>query len=86
MIVLLCLGFEVEYPFDRCYEEVEYEEDLSTLVRRIHAQQLPDVGPSLVVLHPQFNHLYLAERFDYWVHDYKLELHLRRHAGGHLLD
>lgn len=47
--VLRLVGLEVACSFVRCYGEVEYEKDLSTLVLRFHGQALLTTGLFLVL-------------------------------------
>lgn len=69
---------EVDCPFLRSYEEVEHEKNLSTLVQLFDGHSLPKTGPSFVVLHHPFTHLYFGERFYYSGRDCLFEPHLRR--------
>lgn len=64
-----CIGSEVEWPFVSCSGEVEYEKDLSLLVRCFDGQPIPDLGLSLVALRRLSSHLNFAERFQYWACD-----------------
>lgn len=50
MSVSRCIGSEVDCSFLRCYKEVEYEKNLSTLVHRLDGKLLPDIGLSFVAL------------------------------------
>lgn len=80
MPVSRCVGPEVDCSFADSYEVLEYQRDLSTLVRRFDAQPLPEIDRSLLVLRCPFSHPYLAEHFDYWECAYDFELCLRRHT------
>lgn len=59
------VGSELDGLFVRCFEEVEDEEDLSTVVRHFFVQALSKLSLSLVLLRPPFGHLYLAKHFNY---------------------
>lgn len=80
MFVSRSVGSEVNCLYVCCYEEVNHEKYLSTLVQRFEGRPLHKIGPSLVVLRRSFSHFYFAERFDYWLRDYDFDLHLRCQA------
>lgn len=64
-----CFCSKVDSPFVCFYERVEYENDLSTLVRCFDARPLHEFQLSLVALHRSFSHVYSAECSNYWVPD-----------------
>lgn len=64
MSLLRFVGSEVDCRFVRCYEEVEYERDFSTLMWQFKVQPLPKIGLSLIVLRRPSSHLYFAKCFD----------------------
>lgn len=64
LFVSRCIGSEVDCPFIRIYEEVEYKKELPTLVRHSHGQLVPKMGLSFVFLGHSFKYLYFAEGFD----------------------
>lgn len=72
MSVSRCVGSDDDFHFVCCYEEVQHEKKLLTLVQDFDGQLLTEVGLSLVVLRRPFSHLDFTERFDC---DCKLRLH-----------
>lgn len=80
MSVLCSIRSGVDCPFVRCFKEVKYKKDLSTIVLSFKGPPLPKIGPSLFVLRRPSRHLYIAEHFDYWLCKCDFELRLRCHA------
>lgn len=74
-----CVDSGGNVPF-RCYEDVEYEKDLSAVVQPFDEQPLFELGLSFVILSRVFSHLSFYERFNRWTHDCDVELRMRRHA------
>lgn len=89
--VLRFVGFKVDYRFNRCYEEIGYENDLRMLVQRYDGKPFPELGPWLIVLRSPLIQLYFPERFDYWERECDFKLRLLRHnreifAGWHKVE
>lgn len=66
MSVSCCVGSEVGCPCVHCYEKVEYEKDLSRLMRRFDGQPLSEFALLLVVMRHPFSHLCFPKEFDYF--------------------
>lgn len=80
MSVLRDVAWEVDCTFVRCYEEVEYEKDFSSLLKRYDGQSLPETDPPRIVLRSTFSHFYFDDCFHYLAFDCNFGLRLRLHA------
>lgn len=60
---------EVDMPFVRCHDEVEFECALWGLIQLYYKREIPDVPLLLVVLRRLFHLFYLIDRLEYWWRD-----------------
>lgn len=75
-----CVSANVDCPFVRFHEDVETDNDLSTLARRSDGQPLCELGTWSVFLHCPCSLRNFVERFDYSAHDCNFELCLHHHV------
>lgn len=74
MLVSCWVCSEVDCSLVYCYEEVKYENYLSTLGQRSDGKPFQEIGLSLVVLRRTFSPLYAPLHFNCWEHNWKFDV------------